>query len=100
MSPNESLFITATIGCLSSSTDNSGYFGIIKAIAKCSVGTGAVNIYNQVEVSASRSVGTVTTFNAGLSGTADGKLRVVVYVNSTRTFRWNAKLETLSINGF
>jgi hypothetical protein len=49
-------------------------------------------------VDATRFPTTLTTANAGLSA-AGNKLRIVVFIPGVQTFRWNVKLEALSING-
>jgi len=94
----DTLFITATFACLSSpgtsTTDLGQYFGIVKAIARCD-GTN-VRIYNQEQVSASRSH-PGTSFNGGFSGSSnsEGELRIIAFANSTRDFEWSVKIDAL-----
>jgi hypothetical protein len=97
MSSNQTMFVTATVACLSSQENGVGYFGIIKGVARCN-NAGNVSIYSQTVVDATRFPTTLTTANAGLSA-AGNKLRIVVFIPGVQTFRWNVKLEALSING-
>jgi len=94
MLSSETMFVTATIACLSSHENNAGYFGILKGVARCNA-AGNVTVHSLSTVNITRSS---TLFNASLSA-ASNKLRVVVFAPSTQTFKWNVKLEALSING-
>lgn len=100
LSANETMFLTATVSCLSSQENATSYFSVIKGIAKCNA-AGNVTIYNQTaDANAIRipNAGTFLTTNAGFSA-AGNKLRVIVFVPGVQTFRWNVKLEALSIKG-
>lgn len=96
MAANESMFVTATVTCLSSYGDGTSYFGTIRGVAKCN-GAGAVSVYNVTAQNVLK-FPTTTALNSTLSASGN-KLRVVVFAPGTQTFNWNVKLEAISING-